>query len=115
MKGKTFIIAGMVVLLFVTSIGAWPGASQAVEDEELIKYYNDYILKCISKSQSKTILQTSRSENLQSCGALSKQKVIFLKENQDMLVDEMIKNRIGMKPYKIEYYLNKRFYETQKQ
>ncbi len=112
MKGKLLIITAMVT--FVTLIGALPVTGQAGENEKLKKYYNDYILKCISKNQSKISLQTSQSENLQSCGALSKQKFIFLTNNQNILVDEMIKNKIGTKSYKIDYYLNKRFYETKR-
>jgi len=98
----------MVVIL----IGAIPATGQASENEQLRKYYNNYILKCISKNQSKAALQTSRSANLRSCGALSKQKVVFLTHNQNLLIDEMLKHKVGTKPYKVEHYLNKRFHET---
>ena len=109
MKAKAFVIA-MMITLFIF-IGAIPATGQGGENEQLKKYYKNYILKCISKNKSKTNLQSSKSANLRSCGALSKQKVIFLTNNQNMLVNEMIKNQVGKKPYKIEYYLNKRFYE----
>ncbi len=112
MKRKVLILAETV--MFVTLIGVLPVMGQAGEDEKLRRYYNDYILKCISKSQSKASLQTSQYQNLKSCGTLSKQKFIFLTNNQDRLVDEMIKNKIGTKSYKIEYYLNQRFYETKR-
>ena len=109
MRGKTFVIA-TIVMVFIF-VGALPGTVMGGENEQLKKYYKDYISKCISKNQSKTALQTSKSKNLRSCGTLSKQKVIFLTNNQNMLVNEMIKNQIGTKPYKIEYYLNKKFHE----
>lgn len=110
MKGRVFFIT-MVVMALALMV-ALPNIGQAAENEQLKKYYKDYISKCISKNQSKVGLQASKSANLRSCGALSKQKVIFLTNNQNMLVNEMIKNQVGKKPYKIEYYLNKRFHET---
>ena len=109
MRIKAFVIVMMITLFFF--IGANPATAQGSENEQLRTYYKNYILKCISKNQSKTRLQASKSANLRSCGALSKQKVIFLTNNQNVLVNEMIKNQIGKKPYKIEYYLNKKFYE----
>ena len=110
MRAKAFVIAMMITLLIF--IGAIPATGQESENEQLKKYYKNFILKCISKNQSKTSLQSSKSANLRSRGALSKQKVIFLTNNQNMLVNEMIKNQIGKKHYKIEHYINKRFHET---
>ena len=110
MKGRVFIIT-MVVMALALMV-AIPNIGQAAENEQLKKYYKDYISKCISKNQSKAGLQASRSANLRSCGALSKQKVIFLTNNQNMLVDEMIKNNVGKKPYKIDHYLNQKFHKA---
>lgn len=109
MRGKTFVIVTLIMAVIL--IGAISAAGQSGENEQLKKYYKDYISKCISKNQSKAGLQTSKSANLRSCGALSKQKAIYLTNNQNMLINEMIKNQVGTKPYKIEYYLNKRFHE----
>ena len=105
MNGKALIIISMAmaVILMVTI----PVTGQTGENEQLKKYYKDFISKCITKSQSKVGLKTSKSENLRNYSALSQQKVIFLTTNQNGLVDEMIKNKVGTKPYKIEYYLNK--------
>lgn len=110
MRAKAFVIAMMITLLII--IGALPATVQGGEKEQLRTYYKNYIVKCISKNQSKSNLQSSKSANLRSCGALSKQKAIFLTNNQNTLVNEMIKNQVGKKPYKIDHYLNKRFHET---
>ena len=109
MGGKFFAILAMVMMAIL--MGAILATAQGADNEQLRKYYNEYISKCISKNLSKTGLQSSRSANLRSCGTLSKQKVVFLTNNQNMLVNEMIKKQIGTKPYKIEYYLNKRFHQ----
>ena len=44
-------------------------------------------------------------------GVRAEKEAAFLAYNKATLVDEMIKLDIGQKPYKIEYYLNKRFSE----
>ena len=76
MKGRVFFITILVMALAL--MVALPNTGQAGENEQLKKYYKDYISKCILKNQSKAGLQNSKSANLRSCGALSKQKVIFL-------------------------------------
>lgn len=110
MREKIFVIATMIMV--VIFMGAVSAAGQSGENEQLRKYYKDYISKCISKNQSKADLQDSKSANLRSCGALSKQKVIYLTNNQNTLINELVDNQVGTKPYKIEYYLNKRFHQT---
>ena len=110
MRGISFVITSIIMVVIL--IGAIPATGQAGENEQLRQYYNKYIFKCISKNKSKANLQTSRSANLRSCGALSKQKVVFLTHKRNTLVDEMIKHKVGTKPYKVEHYLNKRFHET---
>jgi hypothetical protein len=109
MKERTFITT--MILLALALMAALANIGQAGENEQLQNYYKDYILKCILKNQSKASLQNSKSANLRSYGARSRQKVVFLANNQNMLVNEMIKNKIGTKPYRVEYYLNKRFHE----
>ena len=102
------------MLMVVILIGALPATGQTGDEGQLEKYYNEYISKSISKNQSKASLQASKSANLRSSGALCAQKVTFLTSNRDTLVNEMIENKIGTKPYKIDHYLNKRFYETKR-
>jgi hypothetical protein len=109
MRGKTLIITAMIMV--VIFMGTTSATGQTGESEQLAKYYQAYISKCILKNQSKAVLQTSRSENLRSCGALYKQKAIFLTNNRKSLVDELIRKKIGTKPYKVDYYLNKKFNE----
>ena len=112
MKAITLIIA--TLLMVFTLIGAFPEKGFSGEAEQLRKHYYEYISESISKNQSKANLQNSKSDNLRSCGILCEQKVVFLTNNREILVDEMIENQIGTKSYKIDYYLNKRFFEAQK-
>ena len=48
---------------------------------------------------------------LRCCAQKKLKKAAFLQNNKDMLIKEMIKNDIGVKPHKIEYFLNNKFYE----
>jgi hypothetical protein len=112
MKKTAFAISMM--FLAVVLIGALPTTVQAGDEGQLEAYYNEYISHSIVKNQSKANLQTSRSANLRLSGNQCAQKVDFLTNHRSMLVNEMIENDIGTKPYKIDYYLNKRFHEMKR-
>jgi len=107
MGGTVFFTS--IVAVALALMVALPDTGHAGEIEQLTKYYTEYISKCICKNESKATLQTSRSVNLRKSGAIYEQKAVFLKNYQTVLVDEMIREEIGTKPYKIDYYLNKRF------
>ena len=111
MKGIAFFISTIVMALAL--IVALPNTGRTDENEQLEKYYMRYISECICKNESKAaLLHTSRSANLKEDGAIYKQKAVFLTNNQNVLVDEMIRKEIGKKPYKVDYYLNKKFNGT---
>ena len=78
----------------------------------LKEFYEICIEKKIAKCQSKIILKTSRSKNLQLTAESASEQISFLTLNKATLINEMIELNIGQKPYKIEYYLNSRFYEV---
>ena len=107
MKAKQLIIICLAGVMIFT--GAVQIAAESQTDEQLNEFYENYISEKIVKSQSKTNLKTSRSENLRLAAEKAEKQVRFLTLNKDILVDEMIKQDIGQKPYKIEKYLTKRF------
>ena len=110
MKILAYTILTMVMV--VALVGAYSMTAEAGAIEQLKDLYSNYIAEVISKSHSKSGLVKSKSENLQISGVLARQKAVFLTVNHDRLVDEMIENEVGTKPYQIEYYLNKRFHEN---
>jgi len=95
-------------------IGSTQISAHSQSNEKLQKFYETCIAKKIAKCQSKTILKLSRSENLQLIAEIAVNQARFLSLNKDTLVNEMMEKNIGQKPYKIEYYLNSRFYEAYK-
>ena len=107
MKGRASITITIAMVIFLLT--ALPNIGRTGENEQLKIYYMEYISECICKNESKAALQNSRSENLRRSGVIYERKAVFLTNNQNVLIDEMIRKRIGKEPYKVDYYLNKRF------
>jgi hypothetical protein len=109
MQAKILIVCLLVGA--ITFIGVFPSTCIAGDKEELVKFYESCISIEICDCQAKTALSKSRSANLRCYAAKKIEKMAFLKNNKDMLIKEMIKNDIGVKPHKIEHFLNNKFYE----
>ena len=100
--------------LFVMVINA-PVKAQSESKEDLAKYYESCIVQKIYHCKSKTVMKTSRSVNLQRKANLAARQVMFLTTNKNILIHEMVEQEISPKPYKVEHYLNERFYEMYRQ
>jgi hypothetical protein len=109
MTAKLWCIA-LLASLFVMGINS-PVEAQSESKEDLAKYYESCIVKKIYNCKGKTVLKTSRSVNLQRKANLATKQVTFLTTNKNILIEEMVEEGISPKRYKVEYYLNKRFYE----
>ena len=112
MNAKLGCIFSLVLVMAV--IGAVDATAQSLSKNQLAKYYESCIAKKISKCSAKTSLKTSRSVNLRRKAELATNQVIFFTSNKNMLINEMVDQGIGQKHYKVEHYLNKRFYEMQR-
>jgi hypothetical protein len=102
-------------VIFVTILAFFLGALPAICEEidknsQLKEYYENYINEKILKCHSKAQLRESRSAHLQNYAVREIKKAIFLSENKELLIKEMVKREIGVKQYKIEYFLNSQFY-----
>jgi hypothetical protein len=109
MKTKVLFIVLLVFVLVLMGTSTVFGQSEA--DAKNIKFYETCILNQISKCQAKAALKTSKSANLRSCAAVSSKKAVFFVSHKDMLIQEMLKKGMDLKAYKIQYYLNKRYFE----
>ena len=109
MKAKISCIISLVSFMLI--MGSAPVTGKSESKEKLLKFYESCIQKKISNCNAKTVLRYSRSENLRRKAKLSMQQIEFLTSHQDILINEMFKLGIGYKQYKVEYYLNKRFFE----
>ena len=100
------------LVLFMAVIGASLTAAQSASKNQLVQYYESCITKKIYNCKAKTVLKTSRSVNLRRKANLATRQVTYFTSNKTMLINEMVEQGIGQKPYKVEYYLNKRFFDT---
>lgn len=105
----------LLYILAVTIFGLFLGASTATSDgnnsDQLTDFYESFINDKVAQCFSRTGLIKSSSSNIQNWAEKEFKKAVFLSENKNLLIKELIKNDIGRKPYKIEYFLNKKFYE----
>lgn len=103
------------MILFWASVMILSGtaqlSAQSQPEGQLEKYYEAFIAEKIAKCQSKIELEKSRSENLRQDAAIAAEKARFLSLNTDVLIEEMVEQDIGKKPYKIDAFLNKKFFD----
>ena len=99
----------ILILIFVVAAGVYPAFSQMTpseRNEAYEAYINDFIIKC----EQKTSMMESVSENIRGEVATSLMKANFYKKNKELLIQDLAKNNIEPKPYKIEYFLNEKFF-----
>jgi hypothetical protein len=108
MKARSIIILATIIFpLFVWTSSA---VSQTTEMLYQKSIYSAAIDKAIAHCKAKTSYRNSKSENLQRAAALSCMKAAFFNDFKVQLIENMIMAGIGSKPYKINYYLNQKFY-----
>jgi uncharacterized protein YcaQ len=55
------------------------------------------------------VLTASRSKNLQAYGETAALRTAFLSKNRDALVQEMVAQKISLRPQAVQQYLRQRF------
>jgi len=101
------------VTILAFFLGALPAICEEIDKNNQLKikiFYENFINEKISKCYSKAQLKESKSAHLQNYAAMEIKKATFLSENKEMLIKEMVKRDMGVKQYKIEYFLNRQFY-----
>jgi hypothetical protein len=97
----------VVALALVTPLAA------AAEEKELTameKYYGSLVDEAIIHCEAKNKMRASWSGSVRRTAAVAYLKGAYLKEYKNDLVHDMIEEEVGEKPFKVNYYLNKRFY-----
>ena len=103
----TILLAGAMIVPIVF-------ASQSESNDQLKNFYKACLEKKILSCQSKTMLNSSKSANLRKTSAMASEQALFYSSNKEILVNEMIELEIGQKPYKVNYFLIKRYHEKAK-
>lgn len=80
-------------------------SADVVQGNDYTMAINDIIVKC-SKKQC---LNDSRSLHLRCCAVKAAGKADFLRRNQDRLVEEMVAEKLPLKAYQVERFVNARY------
>ena len=110
---KRRILPVIFATILVLFLGSLPALCDDIEkNSQLKKYYDDFINEKISNCHSKAQLKESKSTNLQNFAIIEIKKANFFIANKEMLIEEMVISNIGVKQYKIDYFLNRKFFEN---
>jgi len=105
MKTRFTIMAMVGIAVTIWALPVLGGAST-------VEQQRSYYLKCIndeiSSCESKQALTGSRSKNLQGCAMNAMRRKAFLVQNRDTLAQEMIVQKVSMRPYAVHQYLLQR-------
>ena len=106
---KTRLVIGMAIVCLTAGIWALPARG----DESPVDQQQNYYLKCINAEidnySCKVGYATSRSKNLQAYGESAARRTAFLTQNRDVLVQEMLAQKVSMRPHAVQQYLRQRF------
>jgi hypothetical protein len=107
------ILSIISVISILILFGPYSALSQSDGIDNLETKYGIYIDEYISKNLSKAdMLRNTRSENLRKQALLYCFKAGFLKINKNQLTDNLIAYKVGLKPYQIQSFLNKKFFNN---
>lgn len=99
----------MIVIGLASAIGAIPACADDISKDQQTRYYLDCINAEIDSNSCKVALLGSRSKNLQAYGSSAARKAVFLSQNRDALVQEMMVQKVSMRPHAVHQYLLQRF------
>ena len=103
---KTLIITIVIgALLFFASF-------LQADDTLLASYYNDYISIKIAQCNQQATMINAKSDCIKSCTKMRVLLAKFLTEHKAELVEDMLVRKVDMKPYRVDYFLTKAFFDT---
>jgi hypothetical protein len=100
-----------IVLVIVLPIGVY---SQMKNTDNNPEFYEKTINQIISCCSSKSLMANSEHENIRVAGELALKKARFCMIYKQQLIDEMVRMDLPPKTYKINYFVNSKFYEIEK-
>ena len=106
MKNRLII----VICIFIVLAGSW--TLSAWSDDSTADQQKTYYLNCITNEiesySCKVQFTTSRSTNLQGYGEQAALRTVYLSKNKEALVQEMIAQKVSMRPHAVHQYLLQR-------
>ena len=111
---KTKMITVFIFSLCVTFLLFSPAAGKS-NPSNFDSKYGKLIDKEISRCDRKAALTNSRSTNIRRSAELSCMKADYFRHHKEELIKAMIKEDMGFKTYKVQYFLNKNFFTAYRQ
>jgi len=108
MKRQLVLLLAMTLLLSAAGFAA--ALAGADNPQALRSYYEDCINTCIQKLDNKARYIDSRSQILRDEALRAAMKKVFLEHYRKQLVDQMLRDHVAQKDYRVEYYLDRHFY-----
>ena len=106
---KTRFIISMAMVGLAATLWALPARSDDSPVAKQASYYLNCINEEIDNYSCKVVHVNSRSQNLKAYGENAALRTAFLSKNRDALVQEMIAQKIILRPHAVHQYLRQRF------
>ena len=106
---KSRVVTGIALACLAAGVWALPASG----DESYADPQGSYYLRCINdeidSNSCQVALVTSRSKNLQAYGERAALRAAFLSKNREVLVQEMVAQKVSLRPQAVQQYLRQRF------
>ena len=110
------VVLAAGALIVAVSIGNQAANVGPVTTDELIKFYEACIDRTILICQSKiSRYSSSKSKEIQKAVKMFSDKKGFLMNNKQALINKMLANNIEKKHYKVNYFLDRAFFQDVRQ
>lgn len=110
MKKKVFVLLAIALLPFCYIL---PSTKvDGAETKEKTSTYSKYIEQFSSRCASMARMRKSKLLNIRREAAMKCLKATFLETYKDELVEKMMADNVEVKEYKMQIYLNKKFFEV---
>jgi hypothetical protein len=110
MGGKMMNTRFMITLAVFASLAVVAIAGAENNDAALRAQYAEQVDVILMHCDQKSRFSRSAGRHLRQCASMNCQKSSFIRNNRQLLLDEMARDCIQAKPYKVEYFINERFF-----
>lgn len=105
MRKFMIIIVVLVGMLFLVSLLHADNTSRE-------SYYNDYITLKIAKCERQATMIDAKSEHIRKSAKMKNMQAKFFAKHREKLVKIMMAQNVEMKPYQVDYFLIKTFFDV---
>jgi hypothetical protein len=106
---KIFLSAGLCLVFL---LGVFHVSAHSGNDNDLKAYYENCIDNRIKCCNCKALRWDSKSKKISCCAMIAMLKAAYFRENKNLLIEEMNAKNIGKKQYKVDHYLNEKFFKV---